>query len=53
MVKFRVILIPIVRLNEDDSADYKEWREVEYRSAKEALDDLEKDYLVVNIERIK
>ena len=53
MAKFRVVLIPNSRLNEDDSADFKEWRDVEYRSAKEALDELEKDYLVVTIKRIE
>lgn len=53
MAKFRVVLIPNSRLMEDDSSDFKEWRDVEYRSAKEALDELEKDYLVVTIKRLE
>ena len=53
MAKFRVVLIPNNRLMEDDSADFKEWRDVEYRSAKEALDELEKKYLVVTIKRLE
>jgi hypothetical protein len=52
MAKFKVVVIPKSRLNEDDSSDFKEWRDVEYRSAKEALDDLEKNYLVVTIKRL-
>lgn len=53
MAKFRVVLIPNSRLMEDDSSDFKEWRDVEYHSAKEALDELEKDYLVVKIKRLE
>ncbi len=53
MAKFRVVLIPNSRLDEEDSADFKEWRDVEYRSAKEALNELEKDYLVVTIKRLE
>ena len=52
MPKFRVVLIPNSRLDEEDSADFKEWRDVEYSSAMEALDDLEQNYLVVKINRL-
>jgi hypothetical protein len=53
MTKFRVVLIPNSRLDEEDSADFKEWRDVEYRSAMEAVNELEKDYLVIKINRLK
>ena len=53
MPRFRVALIPYNRLKEIDSANFKIWRDVEYRSAMEALNDLEEHYLVVKIERIE
>lgn len=52
MAKFRVVLIPNSKLDEEDLADFKEWRDVEYRSAMEALTDLEENYLVIKINRL-